>query len=115
MARQSGMFPITGTLGEVTFYQLNGVYRIRRKTSLNKQRLKKDPAFANTRRSSERLSMASKIAQQFYRKIFPHQLHDGLKTWHPIWQRTIQMVKGGMEAEAILEQLKEEFLPKPVQ
>ena len=113
MARQRGLFPLRGTVGEITFYQLNGVYRIRRKTSLDKRRLKKDPAFANTRRSSERLSQASTIGREFYRKIFPHQLHNGLKTWHPIWRRTIQMVKAGMEKEAILEQLKVEFLPNP--
>ena len=113
MARQRGLFPLRGTVGEITFYQLNGVYRIRRKTSLDKRRLKKDPAFANTRRSSERLSQASKIGREFYRKIFPRELHNGLKTWHPIWRRTIQMVKAGMEKEAILEQLKVEFLPNP--
>ncbi|HZI00279.1 MAG TPA: hypothetical protein VEX63_03985 [Flavisolibacter sp.] len=69
MARQAGLIKITGTIGDITFYKLEEEYYLRKKTSLNRKRFLKDPAFASSRIRSAQFGIASKLASRFYRSL----------------------------------------------
>ncbi len=43
--KQIGIVPLTGTIGNITFYEKDGEYRARKKTSLTKQRIMNDPSY----------------------------------------------------------------------
>jgi len=69
MAKQIGFVKVRGTIGGITFYKLNGGYYARRKTSLCKERVLRDAAFAGSRRSSALFGTASKLAKIVYRRM----------------------------------------------
>ncbi|TWI83365.1 hypothetical protein IQ13_1475 [Lacibacter cauensis] len=71
MAQQMGLLKITGTIGGVCFYCLDGVYYARAKSSLTGQRVKRDPAFAKTMQHADLLGRAAKIASERYRRTVP--------------------------------------------
>lgn len=73
MATQIGLFRITGTVGGICFYQLNGVYYARQKSSLTGERVKRDPAFAETMRQATQMGNASRIASAIYRQTVPQE------------------------------------------
>ena len=66
MAKNSSLIKISGTLGDLTFYRMDGKDIVRRKTSLNKKRVKSDPAFKNSRKSSAVFGAASSLAKETY-------------------------------------------------
>jgi hypothetical protein len=71
MAKQIGLLKITGTIDGICFYRLNGVYYAREKSSLSGERVKSDPAFAETMRHAKQMGSASKIASSIYRQTVP--------------------------------------------
>lgn len=75
MAKQSGPIKVRGTVQGLTFYQLEGEYYVRQKSSLDAKRIKTDPAFANTRKENELLAKASPTASQVYQQLKPHSVH----------------------------------------
>lgn len=62
VAKQVGPYKITGTIHKICFYQMEGQYYARQKSSLTGKRVKKDSAFAGTMRYAELLGKASKLA-----------------------------------------------------
>ena len=71
MAQQLGVLKITGTIGGICFYCLDGVYYARAKSSLSGERVKKDPSFAATRYYAKKMGDAAKIAAVVYRELVP--------------------------------------------
>lgn len=71
MAKQIGLLRITGTFDGICFYCMDGVYYAREKSSLSTERVKHDPAFAETMRYAKRMSSVSKIASVIYRQTVP--------------------------------------------
>lgn len=69
MARQAGSRKIVGTIDDICFYKMEGGYYARSRSSLDRKRFFKDPAFARSRRSSSELGKASTIASGLY-KLF---------------------------------------------
>ena len=49
MAKQSGMYKIVGTIGDLTFLRTENGYEVRQKSSLTADRIATDPAFQRTR------------------------------------------------------------------
>ena len=49
MARQEGTILLTGPVGNLSFYKSRGKYFVRRKSGVNGDRIKSEPAFARTR------------------------------------------------------------------
>ena len=78
MARQDGIIKITGTIGDITFYMMDGVYYARMKSCLTGKRFWKDKAFEGSRRSAIALGKASKLASRLYRTISPEDKSRGL-------------------------------------
>ena len=68
MKEQKGALRLTGTAkhSDITFYERDGVFLWRKKTSLTKERVKKDPAFARSRRASDAFGKASILAKKVY-------------------------------------------------
>lgn len=68
MARVTSIFSIEGTIGELTFYKhRNGKHFVRGKSSLTKERVASDSAFARTRENSREfadLNRAGKLIRQ---------------------------------------------------
>lgn len=63
MAELKGPIQFTGTLGNLVAYELNGKIIVRTKSSLTKDRIKKDPAFVRTRESNQEFGGASTISK----------------------------------------------------
>jgi hypothetical protein len=69
MARQIGEIILVGTIGGLTFYQMEGKGYARLKSSLTGKRVKKDPRFKRTMESAWRLGRASQLASKVYRSL----------------------------------------------
>ncbi|HEY0058763.1 MAG TPA: hypothetical protein VGB56_06485 [Flavisolibacter sp.] len=69
MARQIGDIKITGTIGDITFYRMDGEYYARMKSSLTAKKVKTHPHFALTRMYAKWLGEASKLASEVYRTL----------------------------------------------
>jgi hypothetical protein len=69
MAKQAGNIKFTGTIDNICFYKMDGEYFVRRKSSLEGKRVKKDPVFKRTMQYAHLLAKASKIASGIYKNI----------------------------------------------
>ena len=69
MAKQAGPVFIEGTIEDLTFYLVDGIGYVRRKSSLTGKRVKRDPKFARTMQSAERLKRGSQLASNVYRSL----------------------------------------------
>jgi len=108
MAKQIGFVKVSGTIGGITFYKLNGGYYARRKSSLDKERVLRDAAFAGSRRSSALFGTAAKIAKVVYRRM-PIQ-----KKGHGVIGKLTAKANGllheGLEANDVLELLLGQYV-----
>ncbi len=66
MAKQTGPLQITGTIGGITFYKMDGQFYARSKSSLDGRRVKKDPKFRRTMQEAGEFGKASKAARELY-------------------------------------------------
>lgn len=71
MAQQIGILKITGTIGGICFYRMQGVYYARVKSSLTRKRVRSDRAFAKTMQYADLLGRAAKIASERYKRTVP--------------------------------------------
>lgn len=71
MAKQIGLFKLTGNFGGICFYRMDGIYYAREKSSLTGERVKHDAVFAETMRYAKRMSDASSIASAIYKQTVP--------------------------------------------
>jgi hypothetical protein len=69
MARQIGDIFITGTIDDITFYEMEGKGYARRKSSLTGKKVKRDPRFRRTMQSAHRLARGSQLASRVYRSL----------------------------------------------
>lgn len=108
MAKQVGPVFITGTIGDICFYRMDGVYYARMKSSLNSKRVKKDPKFRRTMEYAGLMGQASKIAAGVYR-LLPED-----KRKHTLYRamtgQALRMLKDGMEADVVKAQLYTEYV-----
>jgi hypothetical protein len=116
MAKQQGPNFITGTVGGICFYSMDGKFYARRKSSLSKKRVKNDPAFELTRVYAGLMGRASKIASAVYqtlpRDTRKHELYRALTG------KALQSLKEGLDETAVKERLLAELAvtkpaPKP--
>lgn len=63
MPRQSGIFPIEGSMGNVTFYKSEDGFMIREKGGVSKERIATDPRFARTRENNNQFSLNAKAGK----------------------------------------------------
>jgi hypothetical protein len=63
MAKQSGIFKIEGTIGDVTFYKSADGYMVRLKGGVTASRIATDPAFVRTRENGAEFGRAGKATK----------------------------------------------------
>ena len=66
MAKQIGIFKIIGTIGEFTFYEMDGEFYARKKSSLDGKRVKRDPKFRRTMEEAIGFGKASTATRAVY-------------------------------------------------
>jgi len=101
MPKQIGDIKVTGTIDNINFYEMEGEFYARKKTSLDKKRVTKDPAFANSRKASSNFGRASKISAAFYKRLPESQKLHGVQGKFTGLVNTA-LSEGKTEAEAIL-------------
>ncbi|MGE5107575.1 MAG: hypothetical protein ACM3H8_08525 [Sphingobacteriales bacterium] len=72
MAKQKGIFPLKGTIGNVTFYKSKDGFLVREKGSLDGKRIASDPAFQRTRENGAefgRAGAAGKVLRTVFRSL----------------------------------------------
>jgi hypothetical protein len=94
MAKQAGHIKITGTIGNLTYYKMGGIYLVRMKSSLTRKEVKTKKCFEGSRRSSTRFGAGNKIASEVYQSLPAKQkvysLFPSLRT------KAIALVKQGL-------------------
>ena len=65
MAQQSGIIPLKGTLGNITFYKSKEGYLAREKGGVSAERIASDPAFQRTRENGAEFGRLFKSRGQF--------------------------------------------------
>jgi gamma-glutamylcyclotransferase (GGCT)/AIG2-like uncharacterized protein YtfP len=110
MGKQVGPDYITGTVGDRTYYQLNGQYLVRAKSTLSRRRVKRSPAFRRTMEYAGWLAAASKIAGEVYRMI-PRERRK-VKIYREMTGRAMDLIKQGTDAATVKAQLIQQYLPK---
>ena len=105
MGKQAGPLRLIGTHTDLTLYAMNGQFLFRKKSSLNKHRVKTDPAFERSRRASAAFGIASTLAKKAYWQL-PEE-----KRKHRMFSKVTAMagklIKEGVEeAEAIRQIIK---------
>ncbi len=82
MARQKGIFKVKGSLGGVTFYELNGADLLRESNGPSAEKIKNDPSFQRTRENNQEFTgsaNAGKALRMAVTTAFPN-MTDGLVT-----------------------------------
>ena len=111
MAKQTGDIFITGTLGNVTFYKMNGRYYLKTVSAHSRKRILSDPCFAKTRRNAASFGSAQKMASFVYRLV-PSEDRDRKKVWYPLRNRAQELVRSEMKQEEVVEILINEFIDR---
>ena len=105
MSKQCGPVYITGTVKGICYYRMNGKYYARRKSTLSRKRVKKDRAFALTRKYAELLGTASSIAARVYRLLPKAQKQ--LSLYRAMTGKAMGMLKQGVSEEEVKERLEQ--------
>ena len=111
MARQTGPLKITGTIEDLCFYQMEGAYFARRKSSLTSKRFWKEKAFAGSRRSCGLLGAASPLASRLYHTL--PKAKKGRAVFQQLTGAIKRLLQQGWTAEAIAAWFAQTYLPAP--
>lgn len=65
MARQSGILPIEGTIGNITFFKTQDGYMVKSKSAVSAEKIATDPAFQRTRENNAEFGRAGKATKTF--------------------------------------------------
>ncbi len=110
MARQCGPNYIIGTIGNTTYYKMNGIYYARAKSSLERKRVKTDRQFSNTMRNANWFGQASKISSAVFRFLLASgSVNRKDRIDRKIQKRSVELLRTGMENEEIKRVLIKEF------
>ena len=112
MALQVGPRYIIGTLDDITYYKMFGIYYARMKSSLSRKKVLTSPRFARTRMHANQLAEASQIASQLYRSIIPKEERNR-KLFRSIVGQAKILLATGENKETVIEILSNVLSPKP--
>lgn len=109
MARQTGPLKITGTIDDICFYQMEGDYFARLKSSLTGKRFWKDKAFAGSRRSCGLMARASSLASRLYKTLPPEK--KGRPAYQQLTGKVKLLLQQGLSEAAVLAWFQASYLP----
>src|SRR2546423_2376987 len=113
MARQEMGGCITGTIGNLTFYKMDGKYYVRAKSTITKRKIKRNPAFKRFLENSQEFGKASKMASRMYHTLIPKEnRYSGL--FGKVCAEVNRMLKAGKSKEEIEMTVRERFGEKEV-
>lgn len=104
MSKQRGPVYFTGTVDGICYYRMNGKYYARRKSTLSRKRVRRDPAFARTRRNAALLGQASRVAAGVYR-LLP-RVQKKLDLYRAMTGKAMEMLKKGADEAEVKERLE---------
>jgi hypothetical protein len=132
MAKQCGPILFEGSLGNVTGYQVNGRFYIKRKSGVARKRILTSERFANTRRNANWFGKAQKIASLIYRenrrqtmdhgprvspqtidhgpRVDSRTIDHGPRLWYRLRNRAQELVRKELPETEILDILRKEFV-----
>jgi len=110
MGKQVGPDYITGTVGDRTYYKLNGQYLVRAKSTLSRRRVKRSPAFQRTMEYAGWLAQASKVASEVYRMIPREQRR--VEIYRAMTGLAMAFIKEGMDQEMVKNRLIQKYALK---
>ena len=118
MARKAGPIFITGSIDNLCFYKMGGQYYVRKKSSLDGKRVRRDKAFAVTMKNAELMGKGSSVASSVYRLV-PVSCR-GIVLFRAITSAAISLLrKGDLDRDGVVLVLKRKFVesccPKPTQ
>lgn len=99
MAKQTGELKLTGTIGNITFYEMYGEHFARLKSSLSGKRVKKDPRFRRTMEYAGWLAQASGLASCCYGALPKEERVYAM--YREMVGMAMQMLKAGKDADVI--------------
>lgn len=99
MAKQVGPYFIKGCIDTICFYEIDGQFYARMKSSLDGKRVKKDPAFKGLMRYAGMLGQASKLASLINREIGGRGAKSQFKV---LKTKAYRMLREGIAAEDVL-------------
>jgi len=108
MGKQAGPDYITGTVGDRTYYKLNGQYLVRAKSTLSRRRVKRSPAFQRTMEYAGWLAQASKVASEVYRMI-PRERRR-VEKYRAMTGMAMTLIKEGMDRDMVKSRLIEKYV-----
>lgn len=108
MGKQAGPDYITGTVGDRTYYRLNGQYLVRAKSTLSRRRVKRSPAFQRTMEYAGWLAQASKVASEVYRMI-PRERRR-VEMYRAMTGMAMNFIKEGMDREMAKQRLIQAYV-----
>ena len=97
MAKVHAPFPMTRTMGDITFYMMDGMNYARTKSSLTRKRVLKSPVFRKTRHYAGMMSQASRIGSVIYQAL-PQGWRQGWM-YRAFTGEAVQMLKEGTTVE----------------
>jgi hypothetical protein len=109
MARVRGGVPISGTIGNVTFYQMYGRTYVRSKSSLTRKRVLKSKEFEKTRKHAGHFGIAAKIGSVIY-KALPLDLRSERWFYRAIAGEAASLLYKGMQEEEVKELLWKKYI-----
>ena len=105
MAKQIGDIKIVGTVADLTFYRMEGIYYARKKSSLTGKRVKSDRRFARTMESARRLGRGSQLASKVYRSL-PRSAQE-YALYKELKSMAVRALKEGCSADTVLALLQQ--------
>ena len=109
MAKQTGNIKIVGTVDEICFYQMEGEYFARQKSSLSGRRFWKDKVFEGSRKSCGLLAKASPLASRLYHTLPKEQ--KSREMFRTLAGKVKLFLKAGWTEEEIRVWFLETYLP----
>ncbi|MFL5787567.1 MAG: hypothetical protein ACJ748_05910 [Flavisolibacter sp.] len=69
MGWQSDFGKLEGTIGDITYYKMDGIFYARKKSTLSREKVLNSPEFKSTRIHAMQLAEASKMASEVYQAM----------------------------------------------
>ncbi|REC42688.1 hypothetical protein [Chryseobacterium pennipullorum] len=113
MATYESLIKITGAVGDLVFYNLNGKNVVRKKSGFNKAAFKKSPTYEKVRQNSSEFGHCSRVGKTIRKCLTPYiqaagdpllyqkfaKLMTAIKNRDPLSERGKRTVENGLKTE----------------
>jgi hypothetical protein len=93
MATYESIIKITGTVGDLVFYTLNGKNVVRKKSGFNKAAFKKNPSYEKVRQNSSEFGHCSKIGKTIRKSLEIYSKEAGDPLLYQKFAKVMTMIK----------------------